>query len=91
MRALLNGIVWGTGRAATWNYGKTPLGWHFFLIPKARLIRLHFLSGCFGSTGKEVISEAVSRYILLSSFFLEVKSPKAHHLSSAAHFHVSFF
>ena len=71
------GLFGGTGRAATLNHGKTPLGWHFFLIPKARLIRLHFLSGCFGSTGKEVISEAVSRCILLSSFFLEVKSPKA--------------
>ena len=26
----MSGIVWGTGRAATLNYGETPLGWHFF-------------------------------------------------------------
>ena len=84
------GLFGGTGRAATLTYGKTPLGWHFFntegkTYPAAFSVRLFWLQG------KEAISEAVSRCILLFFFFLEVKSPQARLLSSASHFHVSFF
>ena len=39
--------------------------------------------------GKEAISEAVSRCILL--VLLEVKLPQAHLLPSGSHFHVFFF
>ena len=39
--------------------------------------------------GKEAISEALSRCILL--VFLEVKLPQAHLLPSGSHFHVFFF
>ena len=70
------GLFGGTGGAATFNYSETPLCWHFFntkgkSYPAALSFRLFWLHG------KEVISDAVSRCILLSSFFLEVKSPKA--------------
>ena len=84
------GLFGGTGRAATFNYCETPLCWHFFNT-KGKTYPAAFSFRLFWLHGKEAISDAVSRCILLSSFFLEVKSPKAHHLSSAAHFHVSFF
>ena len=84
------GLFGGTGRTATLNYGETSLGWNF-LNTKGQTYPAAFSFRLFWLHSKEAISEALSRCILLSSFFLEVKSPQAQLLSSASHFHVSFF
>ena len=52
-------------------------------------VRAAFSFRLFWLHGKEAISGAVSRCILL--VFLQVKLPEAHLLPSASHFHVFFF
>ena len=57
----------GTGRVATLNYGETLLRWHFFNT-KGKTYPAAFSFRLFWLHGKETISEAVSRCILLFFF-----------------------
>ena len=61
------GLFGGTDRAATLNYGETPLCWHFFNT-KGKTYPAVFSFRLFWLHGKETISEAVSRGILLFFF-----------------------
>ena len=90
------GLFRGTSRAVTLNYDETFCR-KLFCAPvtsgTSRSARTYLYTSCvsfplFWLHGKEAISEAVSRCILL--VFLEVKLPHAHFFPSASHFHVLF-
>ena len=77
MRALLNGIVWGDRSSSHLELWQDSPGLAFLFNTKGKTYPAAFSFRLFWLHGKEAISDAVSRCILLSSFFLEVKSPKA--------------